>query len=231
MTQEEYLGKTFRAFIAKYGDLPVFKNFEFPDRRLWALDPDFGMWAYRLDELDFEMKFGYFQKPTCFVVHDKFSDKEQIEIFISSRYSTAFIDEAMIEEYQARQWAHFNAHDFENFQEDSQIITEGIIEIREYYPDNTLRRRVLIDEYTGELQYEANYTRGQYTDEDSGKTRSYLKSMDRYQNGKYLHAERRRVKDRQQWVITQPRHLSGQILEQIYLKAMHHGKSTKRPNK
>jgi hypothetical protein len=230
MTEQEYLGKTYRAFIAKYGDLPVYKNFEFPDRRLWALDSNYGMWAYRLDEIDFELKFGFFSGPTCFVVHDKFSDKEQIEVFKNSRYSTECIDESMIEEYQARQWAHFNAHDYENFQENSQIITEGIIEIREYYPDNTLRRRVLIDEYTGELQYEANYTRGQYTDADSGKTRSYLKSMDRFQNGKYLHAERRKVKDRQRWVITQPRHLSGQILEQIYLKALYANR-TKRPYK
>ena len=230
MTEQEYLGKTYRAFIKKYGDLPVFKNFEFPDRRLWALDSDFEMWAYRMDELDFEMKFGFFSSPTCFIVHDKYSEKEQIEIFKNSRYSTDVIDEAMIEEYQARQWARFDSHDYENFQENTQIITEGIVEIREYYPDNTLRRRVLIDEYTAELLYQANYTRGQYTDTDSGKTRSYLKSMDRFQNGKYLLVEKERVKDRQRWVIKKPAHLYGQILEQLYLKAIY-AKRTKGSNK
>jgi len=231
MTEQEYLGKTYRAFIKKYGDLPVFKNFEFPDRQLWALDSNFEMWAYRMDELDFEMKFGFFSSPTCFVVHDKYSEKEQIEIFKNSRYSTDVIDEAMIEEYQARQWARFDSHEYENFQANTEIITEGMIEVREYYPDNTLRCRVLIDEYTGELQYSANYTRGQYTDADTGKTRSYLKTMDRYQNGKYVLVERKRVNDRQRWVVIMPRHLSGQILEQIYLKAIYHAKRTQRPNK
>jgi hypothetical protein len=231
MTQAEFLGKTYRTFIAKYGDLPVYQNYENPDPQKWTDNPDYFEWAYRMDDISYELKYGYFYSPTCFMAHDVWSEADAIRIFKESYHSSANVDLEMIEEYKARQWAYYHTLDFENFQENTEIVSEGIIEIREYYPDNTLNRRLLIDQYTGELMYEANYVRGQYQDPDSGKTRSYLKFMDRFQNGKYVAAERKKVNERVRWVITAPFSLAGKTLEQLYINAIYkNAKRTKRAN-
>jgi hypothetical protein len=56
--------------------------------------------------------------------------------------------------------------------------------------------------------------------------------MDRYQNGKYIAAERKKVNERMRWVVTAPFSLAGKTLEQLYINAIYkNGKRTKRPNK
>lgn len=234
MTEQEYISSLYRAFIRKHGDLPVYTDENPPSAELWKENPNLQIKCYNLDNHNETLSWGFYVSPYCFYNYDKFSREEAIYAYKRNRYDTSAIDEGLLKAYQERQWAYFSAVDFENFQEDTININEGIIEFMEYYTDNTLKRRYLVDQQTGELLYEANYVQGQYKDPDSGKTRYYLKYMDRFQNGKYVAAERKKVLNKTRWVVTAPKKYSGQTLEDIYFKALKnskYGKSTERPVK
>lgn len=232
MNLQQFILKTYREFKHRYGNLEVYKDHDTPDRLRWFENKDYYFKAYVMDTHTMSLNYGYWTSPHCFVIHDKWSEAEIINMFNESRLDTSVIDEGLLKVYQERQWAYFSQVDFENFQRDTEIIYEGIIEIYQFYEDNTLKRRTLIDEQTGELLYEANYGRGVYEDPESGKQRSYLKYMDRYQNGKFVAAERKKINNRVRWVISSPRSYAGKTLEDIYFNAIRkYGKSTKRPNK
>ena len=213
MTKQEFISKTLRQFWRQYGDLPVYMDHTKPNAQTWE-ETDYMRSAYIMDNVQNTVIYGHFLSPYCFVQLDIWDLREMEKMYDSHKIDTSMINESVLQAYQDRQWAYFNSVDFENFQNNTEIIYEGIIELCQYYPDNTLKTRILIDEQTGELLYEANYVMGQYEDPDTNKMRSYLKYMDRYQNGKFIAANRKKIDGRPKWVVISPISLKGKTLEQ-----------------
>jgi len=127
------------------------------------------------------------------------------------------------EQYEDINWSRldgilpeFFAYDFE------QIDENGILEKVEYFPDNSIKSRQLIDLDTGELLYHRIYYKSSFYDQDLQRDRSSVNSFylfdNYYQSEKEYIAEKTPVKKVPKWRITYPEKWKGVFLEDLYFK-------------
>lgn len=227
MQLDIYVRHCYRAFIQKHGDHPWFEHPYHPDPKTFSKDDSIR--CYVNHPLEDKLVFGHWISATGFVVVDTFCLKEITRYYESNKIDTSVFDKESLDRAKDQMWAYFKDTFIERFQENSELIYEGVIDRRVYFDDNSLEERSLIDEMTGELIYQAKYIKGQFYDEENNRPVSYLKSYYKYKDGKELYADRvKNKKGRTEWIIKFPRHLAGTSLESIYLKNFVYARSTKR---
>lgn len=235
MTLETYLQIQYNYWHKKYEkgkDIPYYAPGEIPEEK------DFQVHDCIKEDYDGTLYFGHHMSPYAFVIKSKFSPTELTKLWQEKRMDLSALDREAAIKMAEMQWLKFDKWEFEKFQEDRELIYEGVIERLEYHDDNSLKSRQIIDQESGELLYKASFERGQYTDPDTGKEFSYLQKYTLFRNGNYLEAERTKTKKGlTRWEIIYPIHMAGKYMEDLYLATYkpyrhgkRHGKFTKRNN-
>ena len=233
MSLEEYLKYAYNQWHTKYekdkdleyyapGEIPQSEGFEIHD----CIKEDY----------DGNLMFGHHITPYSFILKSKFSIEDHTKLWQEKRYDLSVLDREAAIKMAEMQWIKFDKWEFEKFQEDREIIYEGVIERLEYHDDNSLKTRQILDQDTGELMYQATCEKGQYVDPDTGKEFSYLQKYTLYKMGNTLEAERTKTKKGlTRWEIVYPLHMAGKYMEDLYLATYkpykhgkRYGKSTKR---
>ena len=233
MSLEEYLKYAYNQWHTKYekdkdleyyapGEIPESEGFEIHD----CIKEDY----------DGNLMFGHHITPYSFILKSKFSIEDHTKLWQEKRYDLSALDREAAIKMAEMQWIKFDKWEFEKFQEDRELIYEGVIERLEYHDDNSLKTRQILDQDTGELMYQATFEKGQYTDPDTGKEFSYLQKYTLYKMGNTLEAERTKTKKGlTRWEIVYPLHMAGKYMEDLYLATYkpykhgkRYGKSTKR---
>jgi hypothetical protein len=225
MNLESYLQYAYSQWHNKYEkgkDIPYYAPGEIPAKE------DFQVHDCIKEDYDGNLMFGHHLSPYSFVIKSKFSIADHTKIWQEKRYDLSALDREAAIKMAEMQWLKFDKWEFEKFQEDRELIYEGVIERLEYHDDNSLKTRQVIDQDTGELLYQASFERGQYTDPDTGKEYSYLQKYTLFKFGNTLEAERtKNKKGLTRWEIVYPIHLAGKYMEDLYLatyKPYKHGK-------
>ena len=237
MNLDTYLQVQYSYWHNKYEkgkDLPYYAPGELPESE------GFEVHDCIKEDYDGNLMFGHHLTPYSFIIKSKFSPKELTKLWQEKRMDLSALDREAAIKMAEMQWIKFDKWEFEHFAEDREIIYEDICERREYFADNSLKKRQLIDIQTGELIYEANFTKGQYEDPDTGKTFSYLQKFNIFKKNSFWEAERTKTKKGlTRWEIIFPTHLSGKYLEDLYLasyrpsygkRKLRHAATTKRTN-
>jgi hypothetical protein len=230
MTLNEFLTHSYKYFVKDTEKAHYMKFPELPDPMQLIQDKDSRLECFV--EYDSHINYGYWTAPKVFQIHKQFNLKELEAFFYENKLDTSMIDKDYLEQARARAWAYFNTLQVERFQEDTQEILEGIVNIRTYFDDNSLEMSQHLNADTGELIREVRYIKGQFFDEENNRPVSYLKSFYKYQDGKEVYADlRKNNKGVKNWYITFPTQLAGTTLESIYLNRIYHARNTKRHNK
>ena len=235
MNLETYLQVQYSYWHNKYEkgkDLPYYAPGEIPQKE------GFEVHDCIKEDYDGNLMFGHHLTPYSFIIKSKFSPTELTKLWQEKRMDLSALDREAAIKMAEMQWIKFDKWEFEKFQEDRELIYEGVIERLEYHDDNSLKTRQVLDQDTGELIYQATFTRGQYTDPDTGKEFSYLQKYTLYRMGNKLEAERTKTKKGlTRWEIVYPLHMAGKYMEDLYLatyKPFRYGKrygtTTKRTN-
>lgn len=127
------------------------------------------------------------------------------------------------DQYEDIAWSRLDGMFPEHFAEDFECVHEnGILERVEYFEDNSIKSRQLIDLDTGELIYHRIYYKSSFFDSDLQRDRSAVNSFylydNYYQNEKEYSAEKIQIKKVPKWKITYPKHWKGIILEDLYFQ-------------
>lgn len=161
---------------------------------------------------------GYYSTPFAMSVQAKYDINQLTKLWQKHKFDLSQLDNEGAQKMKDLQWAKLNGEfKFETFQEDTEIIHEGMIIRCAYFEDNSLRTRQIIDHESGEIVYETRFVKGQYYDEDTDREYSYLKSFERYSNGKTIKAEKVKTdKGLTRWKITFPASYAGRYMEDLY---------------
>lgn len=227
MTLSDFQTIMYRQFIQGTEKAEYMKFQDMPDPLLWKDSRDFNLESFV--EYPDRVIYGRWTGPTCFQIEREFNLRHIEEYFQKEKLDTSMIDHEMLKAAKERAWAYFNMLQVERFQEDTEVIHEGIINIRTYFDDNSLQMSQHINAETGEVIREVRFIKGQFFDEENNRPVSFLKSYYKFQDGKEVYADlRKNAKGVKNWYITFPLQYAGTTLESIYLNRIYHARSAKR---
>ena len=191
-----------------------------PDAEIWAEDKHKKVICY-LIQGDY-INYGAYTSPYCFLVYKMQNIEETYQKYLNDKNNkmARMFTEQDLENIQARQWIYMDQIDAERFQEDSEVINEGLLIITKYFDNNSLKEKEIIDLETGECLYYMRYTMNQYWSEKHQRTMSAVSDYEKMNGGKYMKLSttyQQKIKQ-YRWVFQYPLAYKGLEFASIYGK-------------
>jgi len=162
------------------------------------------------------LEFRKFIHNRCSVVWHSWNCKELRKIFDNDH--TIFNHFQNNYEKIEHSWASFTSNKVERFQEDTEIIHEGILERVTYFDDNSIHTRQLIDVLTGELIYFREYYKSSYWDKNENKYVSFISGFYLNNKGNVMECQKDLQDEKKRMKITYPKMYAGTYLEDLYFQ-------------